>query len=150
MILMSEPKAQSGPQHGRTIDMSGHANLATINRMTAAVFENDVEALDEVFVSDMAFHVRGPLPMAGDYKGAAGFLGALGTVFELTEGDVKIEQLFCTAEDSWATEWELAHFGRNGNRLEAENAFIYRFDSGRIAEMWMICSAPAGSETFWD
>ena len=130
--------------------MSEHPNVAAINRMTAAVFENDLDALGDVFTSDMVFHVRGPLPMPGDYHGAEGFLGALGTVFELTDGDVKIEQLFCVAEESWATEWERAYFGRNGGTLEAENAFIYRFESERIAEVWMLCSAPAGSEKFWD
>ncbi|MGI9624307.1 MAG: nuclear transport factor 2 family protein [Acidimicrobiales bacterium] len=130
--------------------MSEHPNVATIDRMTKAVFENDLNALGDLFTGDVVFHVRGPLPMPGDYHGADGFLSALGTVFELTDGDVKIEKLFCTADESWATEWERAHFGRNGDSLEAENAFIYRFEGTRIAEIWMICSAPAGSELFWN
>ena len=46
----------------------------------------------------MTFHVRGPLPRPGDHQGVDGFLGALGAIFELTDGDVKIEQLFCIAE----------------------------------------------------
>lgn len=130
--------------------MSEHPNVAVINRMTKAVFENDRDALAEMFTEDMAFHVRGPLPCAGDHTGAGGFLGALGTIFELTSGDVKLEQLLCVAEDGWAAEWEHAVFGRDGRTLEAKDAFIYRFEDGRIAEMWMLSAAPAGSESFWD
>ena len=130
--------------------MSEHPNVTVINRMTAAVFENDREALSEVFTADLALHVRGPLPCAGDHTGVDGFLGALGTIFELTNGDVKLEQLCCLADGNWATEWERAALGRNGRTLEAEDAFIYRFDGGRIAEIWMMWAPPAGSETFWD
>src|SRR5687767_2001280 len=117
--------------------MSEHTNVTVINRMTAAVFENDREALSELFTGDLAFRVRGPLPCAGDHTGVDGFLGALGTIFELTDGDVKLEQLFCLAGGNWAAEWERAVLGRNGRTLETEDAFIYRFDGGRIAEIWM-------------
>lgn len=129
--------------------MSEHPNVAVINRMTAAVFENDRAALAEVFTDDMVLHVRGPLPRPGDHQGVDGFLDALGAIFQLTDGDVKIEQLFCVAEGPWAAEWEHAIFGRDGKTLETKNVFIYELRDGRIAEMWMICAAPAGSESFW-
>ena len=130
--------------------MSGHTNVVTVNRMTEAVFARDVDALREIFTDDMTFHVRGPLPRPGDHAGVEGFLGALGAIFELTGGDVRISQLALLAEGDWATEWEHAVLGRNGRTLEAKNAFVYRFEAGRIAEMWMICTAPAGSEAFWN
>lgn len=130
--------------------MSEHPNVTVINRMTTAVFEHDRAALADVFTEDLEFHMRGPLPRPGDHRGIDGFLDALGAIFELTGGDVKIEQLFCTAEGTWASEWEHAVLGRNGATLETKNAFIYRFEDSRIAEMWMICAAPAGSEAFWD
>jgi len=130
--------------------MNEHPNTIVINRMTQAVFENDRDTLADLFTEDVSFHVRGPLPRPGDHTGVDGFLGALGTIFELTDGNVKIEQLFCIADGQWASEWEHAVLGRNGRTLETENAFVYRFDNSRIAEMWMICAAPAGSESFWD
>ncbi len=130
--------------------MSEHPNVAVINRMTQAVFANDREALSKLFTEDMAFHVRGPLPRPGDHQGVDGFLGAMGAIFELTNGDVKIEQLLCSAEGPWAVEWEHCVLGRNGKTLETKNVFVYRFEAGRIAEMWMICAAPAGSESIWN
>lgn len=73
--------------------MSEHPNVTAINRMTAAVFENDRDALADVFTEDIELHMRGPLPRPGDHHGVDGFLGALGAIFDLTGGDVKIEQL---------------------------------------------------------
>lgn len=130
--------------------MTKHPNVAVIDRMTQAVFANDRATLSELFTDDMTFHVQGPLPRPGDHHGPDGFLGAMGAIFELTNGDVKIEQLLCAAEGPWAVEWEHAVLGRNGQTLETKNAFVYRFVDGRIAEMWMICTAPAGSEAIWD
>lgn len=130
--------------------MSEHPKVAVVNRMTKAVFENDRDTLTGLFTDDMTFHMRGPWPRPGDYHGTAGFLEALGAIFELTSGDVKLEQHFCVAEGPWAAEWEHAVFGRNGRTLEWKDAFVYRFEGDRIAEMWLICAAPAGSESFWD
>ena len=48
--------------------------------------------------------------------------------------------------DGWAAEWEHATLGRNGKTLESDNAFVYRFDGDRIAEMWMFLGCrPNGS-----
>jgi ketosteroid isomerase-like protein len=130
--------------------MSTHPNAAVIDRMTKAVFENDRATLAEVFTADLAFHVRGPLPTPGDHTGVDGFLHTIATIFELTGGDVTIEQLSCLADGQWATEWEHAVMGRSGATLDTNNAFVYRFADGRIAEMWMICAAPPEAASFWD
>jgi ketosteroid isomerase-like protein len=130
--------------------VSAHPNIATIDRMTKAVFENDRRTLADVFADDLVFHVRGPLPAPGDYDGVGGFLDTVGGIFERTGGDVKIEQLSCLADGEWATEWEHAVLGRNDSTLDVNNVFVYRFVDGRIAEMWMICAGPAEAASFWD
>ncbi len=102
--------------------MSEHPNVTVINRMTAAVFENDRDTLADVFTEDMELHVRGPLPRPGDHRGVDGFLEALGATFELTDGDVKIEQLSLLSNGEWATEWEHAAFGRSGRTLDTRKS----------------------------
>ena len=42
--------------------MSEHPNVAVINRVTKAVFENDSDTLTGLFTEDMTFHMRGPCP----------------------------------------------------------------------------------------
>ena len=130
--------------------MSEHPNVAVINRMTEAALAGDKQVLAECFSEDVAFHVRGTLPRVGDHRGIEGFLGVIGTIVDLTAGDVKLEQLFAIANDEWAAEWERTLFGRNGQTLDSRNAFIYRLEDGRIAEMWMIGAGPLGSESFFE
>jgi hypothetical protein len=68
-------------------------------------------------------------------------LQVLGWVFEKTEGDIKLDQQFCVATGDWAAEAELATLGRKGETLEIENSMKYRFENGRIAEMWFYLGA---------
>ena len=60
-----------------------------------------------------------------------------------TNGQIELDQQFCIGADGWAAEWEHATLHRNGNTLESRNAFVYRFDGDRIAEMWMFLGALA-------
>jgi ketosteroid isomerase-like protein len=118
--------------------MAQHPNVKTIDRMTQAALDGDAATLAEIFTEDMVFHVRGTLPSVGDHRGAKGFLSVIGRIMEVTKGDVTLEQLFNIAEGNWAAEWERATFGRDGKTLEQYDSFVYRFEDGRIAEMWMI------------
>lgn len=118
--------------------MAKHPNTTTIDRMTQAALDGDAATLSEIFTEDMVFHVRGTLPSVGDHRGASGFLSVIGSIVEITKGDLKLDQQFAIADGDWATEWERAIFGRDGKTLEQYNSFVYRFEDGRIAEMWMI------------
>ncbi|GAA1799783.1 nuclear transport factor 2 family protein [Agromyces neolithicus] len=129
--------------------MSTHPNIGVIDRMTEAIVENDRESLGRIFTDDMVFHGRGPIPFAGDHAGVDGVLTAIGTVFELTDGNVTLEQLFCVADDEWGAEWEHAEFARNGRTLDMQNAFVYRFVDGRVREWWFIAAGPADAAGFW-
>ena len=130
--------------------MTTHPNVTTVNRMTAALQTQDHATLAEVVRPDLEFHLRGPYPAAGDHHGVDGLLGVIGSMFELTDGDIRIEQKFCVAAgDDWAAEVEHASLGRNGHRLESDNCLVYRFQGGRISEMWMYLGAsPERAEAF--
>lgn len=130
--------------------MTDHPNVTTVNSMTTAIFEQDHDALAKMFTDDLQFHLRGPHPMAGDHEGLGGFLGALGYIFEATNGQIELDQKFCVGTDGWAAEWETATLTRNGHTVESPDAFVYRFDGDRIAEMWMFLGAdPAAAEAFF-
>ena len=130
--------------------MSEHPNVTTVNRMTEAIIGGDRQALAALFTEDFVFHLRGPFGTAGDHRGVDGILGAINPVFEATSGDVKLEQQFSVGVDGWAAEWEHAVLGRHGMKLESDNAFIYRFADGLIAEMWMFLGAdPEAAAAFF-
>lgn len=122
--------------------MTNTTNTETIDRMTQAIFDQDHDTLASIFTDDYVFHFRGNVPLEGDHQGLGGMLEVLGWVFEQTNGDIKLDQQYCVAtDDTWATEGELCTLGRNGKTLVIENAFKYRFDNGRIAEMWFYLGA---------
>jgi ketosteroid isomerase-like protein len=127
-----------------------HPNAETVNRMTEAIFTQEHDTLAKIFTDDLVFHLRGPDPMAGDHAGLGGFLGVVGSWFEATDGQIKLDQQFCVGTDGWAAEWEHATLGRKGTTLESRNAFVYRFEGDRIAEMWMFLGAlPEAAEAFF-
>ncbi len=119
--------------------MSDHPNVETVDRMTTALFDQDHDTLAKIFTDDLVFHLRGPHAMTGDHSGLGGLLGVFGALFEATGGKIDLEQQFCFGADGWAAEWEHATLGRSkdATTIESRNAFVYRFDGDRIAEMWM-------------
>lgn len=129
--------------------MSISPNVAVVDQMTRAIFGHDRDTLTRLFTDDLAFHVRGALPIAGDYSGVDGLLGAIGRMFELTGGNIKLEQLFCVGTGNFAAEWEHASLTVDGRTLDIHNAFVYRFEGDRIAEMWFLSGAPVDSASFW-
>jgi hypothetical protein len=114
-----------------------HPTVQTISSMTEAIFSQDHDALARIFTDDLVFHFRGPHPMAGDHTGLGGLLAVLGWVFEKTNGQIELDTKLVLGSDGWAAEFERAKLGRNGETVESENAFVYRFEGDRIAEMWM-------------
>jgi ketosteroid isomerase-like protein len=127
-----------------------HPNVETVNGMTEAIFRQDHDTLAKIFTDDLVFHLRGPDPMAGDHAGLGGLLEVVGSWSEATNGQIELDQQFCIGTDGWAAEWEHATLGREGKTLESRNAFVYRFDGDRIAEMWMFLGAqPDVAEAFF-
>lgn len=130
--------------------MTEHPNVATVNAMTAAIVGQDHDTLAKIFTDDFVLHMRGPVPPAGDHPGVGGLLEAIGSLFELTNGEIDLDQQVCVGTDGWAFEWEHATLGRNSKTLESKDAFVYRFDGDRIAEMWMFFGVlPDVAETFF-
>ena len=117
--------------------MTDHPNVQTVNAMTTAIVDQDHDTLAKIFADDFVLHLRGPVPPAGDHRGVGGLLEAIGSLFEITGGQIKLDQQFCVGVDGWAAEWEHASLARNGTTIESDNSFVYRFEGGRIAEMWM-------------
>ncbi|MGC1511889.1 MAG: nuclear transport factor 2 family protein [Acidimicrobiales bacterium] len=130
--------------------MTEHPNVATVNAMTAAIVGQDHDSLAKIFTDDFVLHMRGPVPPAGDHSGVGGLLEGIGSLFELTDGEVDLDQQVCVGVDGWAFEWEHATLARNLKTLESKDAFVYRFDGDRIAEMWMFFGVlPEVAETFF-
>ena len=117
--------------------------------MTGAVLGGERTIFEGGLTDDFTFHYRGPYPKPGDYAGAAGLMEVIGAVVEATDGDIDLQQRFCVAADGLGVRVGTRGPGSRDRTLESDNAFVYRFDDDRIAEMWMFIGAPPGSEAFF-
>ena len=73
---------------GKGVGMA-HPNEELIRRGFEAFSKGDMETLrNEIFASDVKYHVPGKSPISGDYDGIDAVLGFFGKIFELTGGDV--------------------------------------------------------------
>lgn len=136
-------------QRETTLTATPHPNVEVVNNMTSAIFSNDHDTLAATLADDFTLHIRGAVPPAGDHHGVGGLLEAIGDLMDVAGGDIEIEREFIAGADEWVAEWECARLGRDGKRLASMNSFVYRFDDGRISEMWMYLGAsPAEFEAF--
>ena len=128
-----------------------HPNVETVNRMTSAIFEPGPRHPRE----DLHRRPRVPPPWPATRwqaitRASVVCSAVIGSWFEATNGQIELDQQFCIGTDGWAAEWEHATLGRNGKTLESRNAFVYRFEGDRIAEMWMFLGAlPDAGEAFF-
>ncbi len=120
-----------------------HPNVDAVNRMTKAIFDQDHDALAKIFTDDLVFHLRGAHPMAGDHAGLGGFLGVLGSLFESDRRPDRARPAVLRRGRRVGRRVGARHAGSasDDETLESRNAFVYRFEGDRIAEMWMFLGA---------
>ena len=119
--------------------------------MTAAIFDQDHDALAKIFTDDLEFHLRGPAPVAGDHAGRR--RAARGGRFAVRDDrrpdrarPAVLHRRPMAGRPSGSTPPSAA----TATTLESKNAFVYRFEGGRIAEMWMYLGAlPDEAEAFF-
>jgi ketosteroid isomerase-like protein len=119
--------------------MGDQALIDVVEGLAPSVFGRDRSALSASLTDDVVLHVRGAIPN-GDFHGVEGVLDGFSGVIGLVD-DVDIERIFCMTSDCWVAEFEHATLRRDGRALDSSNAFIYRFDGEKIAEMWMLTGA---------
>jgi hypothetical protein len=119
--------------------MGNQALVDVVEGLAPSVFGRDRSTLSTLLTEDVELHVRGSIPN-GDFHCVDGVLDGFEGVIGLVD-DVEIERVFCMTAGCWVAEFEHATLHRDGNVLQSPNAFIYRFDGDRIAEVWMLTGA---------
>src|SRR5205085_9415499 len=77
-------------QPGKENGMAEHPNARLIWRGYELLSAGDMDGFLELFADDVAWHVPGRCPLAGDYKGRQGVLGYFTTIAELSGGTYQI------------------------------------------------------------
>lgn len=126
-----------------------HPNEKLLRRVYDAFAGQDMATLDEVFADDVAFHVPGDHPMAGDYQGKDELFGFFAKLGEKTGGTLRVDVKDVVANDDYAIGLVRVTAQRENRSLEVDAAQIHRVEAGRITEAWPVPYDVHAIEDFW-
>jgi uncharacterized protein len=113
-----------------------HQNRETIEKAYAAFTDGDIATIMTFWTDDVAWHVAGEHPLAGDHEGKEAVANFLGGVMERTGGTFRAELQNALADDTNGYSLHKGTATRDGEPLESWEVLGYQFRDGRIAEIW--------------
>jgi ketosteroid isomerase-like protein len=117
-----------------------HPNEDLIRRGFDAFGKGDMETLRELFDPDVAYHLPGRSPLAGDYHGPDEVLGLFARIFELSGGTFQADLHDAVANDEHAVGLFIARGQREGTTLEDRQVLVSHVRDGRLAEIWVLAT----------
>ena len=113
-----------------------HPNADLIHTAYDLFGKGDVETLQTLWNDDIVWHIGGSSRISGHHEGAAGIVGMFGELFAGTEGTFRAELLGAFADDDQGFSLHKATAQKGGEEYEFWTVLGYRFEDGRISEIW--------------
>ncbi len=132
--------------------MAEHPNMAWMYEMRDMWNAGDFQGFLERCSDDIVARVGGNSPLAGTYRGRAEYMGYLGRLAGLSDGNpqVSFEDLLAGDRYGAAVLMGSATRARDGATIDMKTAFAFRFDDeGRWKEVWYLPADQAAWDDFW-
>jgi len=130
--------------------MAEHPNVVKMRRGYEAFSKGDMETLrNEIFASDVVFHVADSGPLNGDYKGTEEVLGYFAKLVEETGGTLAIEVHDILANDEHGVALVQISAQRAGRRIDQKQVHVFHISDGAITESWGFPEDTAESNDFF-
>jgi uncharacterized protein len=107
-----------------------------IRALYAARADREHDRVRPLLGDDTVWHEPREEDYSGDYRGPDAVIELLDRLLEITEGSFALEPVeFLTTDDHLAAKirWSAE---RDGRRVDGAELAVYRFDAGKIAEVW--------------
>jgi uncharacterized protein len=107
----------------------------------------DWAAVSALFADEIGYHEPGEEDHSGDFRGREEVVGLLQKLIAVTDGTFQLEpEAFLNLDTHSAVlvRWSAK---REGQRSEGREIGVYRFEGGRIAEVWFY-NEPSEQEAF--
>jgi ketosteroid isomerase-like protein len=114
-----------------------HPNEDLIRRGFDAFAKGDMDTLRELLDVDIAYHVPGRSPLAGEYHGPDEVLGLFARIFELSGGTYQVELHDAVANDEHTVALFTARGQREGTTLDDRSVLVSHVRDGRFTEVWL-------------
>ena len=126
-----------------------HPNEDLLRRGYDAFARGDMAAIAELFADDIAWHVPGNNPLAGDYRGKDNVLAFFGKSVELTGGTLRVEVHDILANDEHGVALIHSSAQRGGKSLDDHGVQVFHIRDGKAVETWTHQGDQAANDEFW-
>ncbi len=115
--------------------MSENQNLETLKAVLAAFNNNDIEAAAAGTHPEVKYIVRGRSSLSGTYEGREGFAEVVRGVKALTNGSMTAQPEVVMAQgDNIMMYMHITGSRPDGRTYDSHQAYLYRFQDGKIIE----------------
>jgi len=121
-----------------------------LQRYAAAAATGDMSALAATLHDEAVWHQPGRNQLSGDHRGPDAIVAHLGRFMELSGGTFTLETLSATEAGCLvATTVRFTATRPDGARLDQYGVDVFRIESDKIAEIWLIGEDQATEDSFW-
>ena len=130
--------------------MTDHPNVMLMRNVYAAFGTGDVDTAGTYWTEDAVHHYPGRNPLSGEHHGLADSTAFANKMWELTDGNIKMDVLEIGASDNHAFALLQTRYERKGHVLEMPFVNIARIQDGKIAEFWTYPDDVYATDEFWN
>jgi ketosteroid isomerase-like protein len=129
--------------------LTAQENAELIREGYEAFSKGDIPAVVALWADDIAWHVPGRNPLAGDYTGAQEILGFFGQLQERSGGSFRLEIHDVLATDDHVVALVSAIADRGDKSMNIPGAHIWHVRDGRATEFWGATYDQYATDEFW-
>ena len=126
-----------------------HPNEELLRRGYDAFSTGDMATLGDLFSDDIAWHIPGRSPLAGDYNGKERVFGLFSQLLELSEGTFRVEIHDVLASDEHGVVLAKVRGQRGGKTLEGNDVHVWHLRDGKAVEFWGHSGDQYAVDEFW-
>jgi Ketosteroid isomerase-related protein len=129
--------------------LTAQDNAELIRAGYEAFGKGDIPAVVAIWAEDIAWHVPGRSPLAGDYVGAEAILGFFGQLQERSGGSFRLEIHDVLASDDHVVVLVSEIADRGDTSLNSRGAHIWHVRDGKATEFWAAAYDQYATDGFW-
>ncbi|MCA1655357.1 MAG: nuclear transport factor 2 family protein [Pseudonocardiaceae bacterium] len=130
--------------------MSDHPNIALMEKVYASFGSGDVETAGSYWHADSVHHYPGRSPLSGEHVGIKDSTAFANKMWELTNGNLRMEVKEIGASDNHAFAILQTHYERKGLVLDMAFINVALIVDGKIKEFWTYPNDVYAVDEFWN